>query len=121
MYSSFIADNMVLSKKGNFSYLQDNVNYVEIDGQLTLRIERINDNIARLFLVDHLGVQQPFPNRIRVTNLVGHVQAPFLNNVLITWVDSYTVTVDDEVFMRLNNQKQQSISALSNAPSGILE
>jgi hypothetical protein len=105
----------------SFSFLKDNVSFVQIDNKLQLRIERINDNIARIFLVDHLGVQQPFTNRIRVTNMVGHVQAPFLNNILITWVDSYTVSVDGEVFMCLNNPKQLFISAPSEGPSGILE
>ena len=117
---SDITGDMALSRKGSFSYLHDNVNYVQLDPNLTARIERINNNVARLYLVVNNAVQQPVPAHITVTDGGGQQVPPFMNNFLITWVDSYTVHVNGNVFIRLNNQKQQSISAPASAASGLV-
>ncbi|KAK9828696.1 hypothetical protein WJX72_001565 [[Myrmecia] bisecta] len=45
---------------------------------------------------------------------------PFQNNFLITWTDSYTLYVNGQAFMTLDKHKQQSISALAAAASGVL-
>lgn len=113
------SDNM-LSKKGSFSYKQDNVNYLVLDENTTIKIERINNNVARVYLVDAQQVQQPIPPHVTMTDSAGGVVAPFLNNFLITWVDSYTLAVNGQPHMVLNNQKQQSIRGPADAASGLI-
>eukprot|EP00611_Tribonema_gayanum_P028451 TRINITY_DN731_c0_g2_i8.p1 TRINITY_DN731_c0_g2~~TRINITY_DN731_c0_g2_i8.p1 ORF type:complete len:115 (+),score=15.45 TRINITY_DN731_c0_g2_i8:227-571(+) len=110
---------MALSKKACFSYLQDNVNLVVIDEHLTVRIERINNNVARLYLVGPNNVQVDVPPHVQVVDQAGAQIAPFMQNFLITWVDSYVMTVNGQVFLKLSNQKQQSLSAPNHAPSGL--
>eukprot|EP00882_Tetradesmus_deserticola_P034719 GHRQ01039948.1.p1 GENE.GHRQ01039948.1~~GHRQ01039948.1.p1 ORF type:complete len:125 (+),score=19.44 GHRQ01039948.1:244-618(+) len=109
-----------LMDKGSFSYRHDSVNYVEIDANNTLREERINTNIARIYLVDSNNVQLQVQAHITVTDQAGAPVAPFMDNFLITWVDSYVVRVNGQPFMTLNNQLQQSISAPATAASGII-
>lgn len=111
---------MAFNKKGTYSYLQDNVNYVVIDPNLTIRIERINNNIARVYVVDANNVQQPIPQHITMMDHANVHVNPFQNNFLITWVDSYTLLVNGQAFMKLSNQKQQSISAPADAASGVI-
>jgi hypothetical protein len=40
-----------LLHKGSFSFLQDDVNYVTIDANTSIHIERIDEIVARVFLV----------------------------------------------------------------------
>jgi hypothetical protein len=109
-----------LTKKGSFSYLQDNINVIRLDANTTIRIERVDINVARIYFVDNSQVQQPIPDHITVVTQAGGLVPPFLNNFLITWVDSYSLRAHGQVFLNLSNQKQQSISAPANAESGIL-
>lgn len=111
---------MTFHNRKNFSYLQDTVNYVVIDEKLTLRIERITEDIARIYLVNYAGIQQPFPQHIRVTNNLGHSQTPFMNNIFITWFGNYTIYVNDEVLMKLYSQRQQSITIRNDTVAGVV-
>jgi hypothetical protein len=115
-----LSAEMVLTKKGSFSYSQDIVNYLTITDELVIRIERVDENIARVFLVDAQGVQAPIPAHITMTNSAGNPTPSLFNNFFITWVDSYTLAVNGQPHMLLNNQKQQSISGPSNAASGLV-
>ena len=111
---------MSFNKKGSFSYLDDNVNYVVINPDLTARIERVHNSVARVYVVDSNGVQQPIPQHITLVDEANAVVPPFQNNFFITWVASYTLLVNGQPFMRLNNQKQQSIFAPPDAASGVI-
>ena len=53
-----------LMQKGSFSYLQDDVHFVRLDAETMIRIERLHDTIARVYLVDNNQVQQAVPNHI---------------------------------------------------------
>eukprot|EP00611_Tribonema_gayanum_P028837 TRINITY_DN7534_c0_g1_i1.p2 TRINITY_DN7534_c0_g1~~TRINITY_DN7534_c0_g1_i1.p2 ORF type:complete len:112 (+),score=27.64 TRINITY_DN7534_c0_g1_i1:197-532(+) len=109
---------MALSEKGNFSYLRDDVNFVVIDGNLTARIERINNDVARLYIVGTNNVQVPVPPHIQLVNETGAQIAPFMDNFLIIWIGSYALTVNGQIFLKLGNQRQQLLSAPDHAPSG---
>ena len=50
-------------------------------------------------------------------NAAGVAQVPFLNN-FVGWTESYTLLVNGQVRMALDNQRQQAISGLANAASG---
>lgn len=92
-------------KKGSLSYQDDDVRaYLEIQGtNLTNRMERINNDVARVYLVDHLQVQQPIPPFITMTkNSTGAAMQPFLNNFMVTWSASYTLSVHNQPYMHLN-------------------
>jgi len=111
---------MVLNKQGSFSYSQGNVNYLNITDEQVIRIERVDENIARVFLVDAHGVQGPIPPHITMTNSAGNPTPALFNNFFITWVDSYTLAVNGQPHMVLNNQKQQTISGPSDVASGLV-
>ena len=110
----------MLSKKGSFSYRQDNVHYLALDDNLTIRIARINDVVARLFLVDAQQVQQPIPANVVLANAAGVAQVPFLNNFFIGWVESYTLSFNGQLHMVLDNQKYQAISGPAATASGVI-
>ena len=114
------ADNLMQSEKGSFSYQQDNVTYLDLDGNLTIRIERINNDVARVFLVDAQQVQQPVPASVVMMDAAGVAVPPFLDNFLITWANSYTLSMNGQPHMILTSQKQQAIKGPTNAASGIL-
>ncbi|PNH02828.1 hypothetical protein TSOC_011152 [Tetrabaena socialis] len=99
---------MALNVKGSFSYLNQDVNWVRLDVNLTAKVERVNNNVARVagkHGYDRFGGQSCPP--------------PFMANFMITWADSYTLTFNGQVVLRLNNQKQQAILALPNAEHGV--
>eukprot|EP00198_Chlamydomonas_reinhardtii_P003596 XP_001692932.1 predicted protein [Chlamydomonas reinhardtii] len=50
---------------------------------------------------------------------VGNVVAPFMQNFMITWVETYTLTLNGQVVMRINNQKEQSIWGRPDAAHGV--
>ena len=114
------AQGMALCEKGSFFYKQDNENYVVIDQLLTARVARLNNNVARLYLVDGANAQQQIPQHITLTDETGANVPPFLDNFLITWTSSYTLWVHGHEHMVLNNQKKQSIRGVAEAASGIV-
>jgi hypothetical protein len=46
-------------KKGAYSYLEDDVNYVISEKNTTVHIERVSDNVACLYFVNAANVRQP--------------------------------------------------------------
>ena len=114
------AVNAMLTKKGSFCYRHDRVNYLAFDNNLTIRMERINDDVCRVYFADSQQVQQPVPANVVLTNAAGNVVAPFLDNFLVTWVNTYTLTANGQPHLILDNLKQQSISGPAGAASGVL-
>ena len=118
--SSVIAGDMPLTKKGSFSYKQDTVNFVSVDDNLNCKIERVNNDIARVSFVNTQGQEQPVPDNIRMEQSDGVPNPAVFNGFLITWVGSYRLFVGDEAYLELSNQKQQSISAPRSAASWVI-
>lgn len=110
----------MLSKKGSFSYKQDYVSYLALDNNLTIKIERVNNDVARVYLVNAQQVQQPVPANVVITDAAGIAVRPFLNNFFITWFDSYTLLRNGQPHMVLNNQKEQAIHGPADAASGVI-
>ena len=48
-----------LSLKDSFCYNQDTVNYVEVGQDLSIRVGRTNNNVARVYLVDGPAYSAP--------------------------------------------------------------
>ena len=72
------AVNVMLVWKGSFLYKQDNANYLELDDHLIIRIERIDDIVARVYLVDAHSVQQPIPANVTMARAAGDAVPHFL-------------------------------------------
>ena len=89
--------------------------------QLTIRFERINNNVARVYFVDQFQAQQAVPANITMQDGSGAVVAPFLNNFLVSWGVSFTLLLNNHPYMYLNQEKQQSIMGPAEAQSGIVE
>lgn len=83
-------------------------------------MERVNNNVARVYLVDQQQAQVPIPPHVAMQDSAGNAMPPFLHNFMITWADSFTLTVDGQPFMRLDQQRQQSIEAPSDRSSGVV-
>ena len=109
-----------MQRKGAFSYQQDNCNYLRLNDHLTIRVERVTQDVARVYLVDNHTVQQPIPANVSMQDEAGVGVPPFLNNFLVSWVNSYSLSVDNQPVMQLNRQKQQAIAGPADAQSGVV-
>ena len=69
---------------------QDNENYVVIDKHLTVRLARLNDNVARLYLVDGANVQKKIPRHITLTDETG-ANVPLFIKVFVMEQQLYTL------------------------------
>ena len=87
--------------KGSFSYNDDNINLIRnVDSGLDLRIERINQNVARVYLVDQNGNAQAMPAHITMQDGLGAGVAPHNNEFLIIWGDRFSVLVHNNVVIK---------------------
>ena len=100
-----LAGRMVLTRKGIFAYNQDQVHYLCVDDDLSIRIERINKDVARVFLVNADSVQQPIPAHITMNESGGAVIRPRRNNFLVAWTASYTLVVNGQPYRVLKHEK----------------
>lgn len=114
---SFFIAGMPLTKKGAFSYKQDTANFIAINNALTIKIERVNQDIGRVTLIDGQGQGVPVPVNLHMQQTDGAHNPVVADSFFITWVGSYVLYVDDEPYVELHNQKEQSISAPENAAS----
>ncbi len=107
--------------KGSASLHNANINVLKnIYNGLDMRIERINQNIGRVYVVDQNGNAQQLPANAQgqpVITMADKVNAnvqPHNNEFLYIYADSYTVSVNGNVIMQLDQQKQHSIRAPKN-------
>ncbi|KAG2428414.1 hypothetical protein HXX76_011534 [Chlamydomonas incerta] len=110
---------MSLNKKGNFSYLNERVNWVRLDAVMTAKVERISNSVARVYLVDNNDAQVAVPDNVTMMDEDGNVVAPLNQDLFITWMVSYTLTLNGQVVMRVDNERQQSIMAPPGAAYGV--
>jgi len=104
--------------KGSASLTNNNINVLKhVIGGLDLRIEAINQNIGRVYVVDQGGNMQPLPVNaqglpvITMVDRAGIAVAPHNNEFLYIYGDSFVVSVDGLPVMRLDQQKQHSLMA----------
>lgn len=113
-------DQVDFTAKGRFSYLQDSVNFVRITSNLDLRIQRLDNNVAKVYLVDAQSVQQNIPAWIQMSSLAGAPVARLEQSWFITWANSYMVTVKGQPFLTITNQRQQALAAAPGTASGLV-
>ena len=93
---------------------------MQIDDNLSIRIERVYSSIARVYIVDKENVQQPVPPHITMADSTGGRVPAEDDNFMIAWSDSYVLSINKQPFMKLNNQRQQVIMGPSDAASGLV-
>lgn len=95
-----------------FNYLHDVRTCVRCNNDIELVVERVNNDVARIYLRNKAKEQIPLATlNVVVTDMTGNAVEFYLENIMIVWVDSYRVYVNNhEVFM-LQNQKQHAIIA----------
>ena len=104
--------------KGSASLTNRNINVLKhVIGELDIRVEAINHNIGRVYVVDQGGNMQPLPvdaqgqPLITMVDRAGVPIAPHNNEFLYIYGDSFVVSVNGEPVMRLDQQKQHSLMA----------
>jgi hypothetical protein len=96
--------------RGSFSYLNDNISCLELDANTILCIERINNNVAKIYLADQNRVVISLTHaNVKLFDASGNAIAPYRDMFLITWVDSYRLFWNAQEILTLNNQRQQTI------------
>eukprot|EP00798_Chlamydomonas_sp_ICE-L_P004488 gene4488-biopygen22199 len=100
-----------MTAKGCFSYKNATVNGFNITNQLQVRVEAIDNNVAKIYTTDENG--NPLPMPVNVSLRTGEdVNVPVYNNeFLIVWIESYVLAVGGVDILWLHNQKQQAFSA----------
>lgn len=108
--------------KGSFSFKQNNINWVQLDDNHRVQIERLDVNTARVYVVNLQMVQVPLaPLHVTMRNSTGQQLQMLADNFIIAWSDSYELMVNDVVHMKLDHQKQQAIKAAADVASGKIE
>jgi len=101
--------------KGTFSYKNETVNaFLVIDG-IDLVVQKLNVNVGRIMFVSRTNGKKISMRRVGEVILMtaGDEQIqPIRNEFLITWVDSYTMTINGTPVFQLFNQKQQAIRTI---------
>ena len=96
IYSFQILDECELSLKGY---------------PFTVKISRIDDQIARIWLLNHQREWIDVPNNIRLKNLDENtVEAPFKQSFFIVWFSSYSLLDGETEIFTMMNTKQHLIS-----------
>eukprot|EP00798_Chlamydomonas_sp_ICE-L_P011336 gene11336-biopygen12786 len=100
-----------MTAKGCFSYKNATVNGFNITNQLQVRVEAIDNNVAKIYTTDENGNTLPMP--VNVSLRTGEdVNVPVYNNeFLIVWIESYVLPVCGVDILWLHNQMQQAFSA----------
>jgi hypothetical protein len=98
--------------RGTYSFKTIEENEFDLEGYpFTVKISRVDNNIARLTLIDQNKEQIDVPNNIRLRNLDDNVvSAPIVQSFFITWIGSYSLFDGETELVRMTNQKQHSIS-----------
>lgn len=98
--------------RGSFSYLNDKVNTVQLEEHVFVRVQRVNNNVARIYLVNEndVTINLALVN-VLLLDASGNGVPPYNHEFLITWTDSYRLFWNGAEVLHLANQKQQSIRA----------
>ena len=96
--------------QGTLSYLKTSENDVKLEDNSILRISRINDEVARIYLVDAGDNSIPIPGNFVFRNLTtGEVVQAFRHEYLISWTAKYELKRGDETVLNIDYQRQQAI------------
>jgi len=104
--------------KGSASLTNRNINILRhVIGGLDMRVEAINHNIGRVYVVDQGGNTQPIPVNaqgqpiITMVDRAGTPVPPHNNEFLYIHGDNFVISVNGTPIMRLDQQRQHSLMA----------
>lgn len=103
--------------KGCTSLTDDDIDILKgVHNALDLRVERINQNVGRIYLADRGGNKQRLPTGpqgpvLTMTDGGGAAVAPYNEEFLYVHGDSFTVSVNGQPVLRLDMQRQHSLRA----------
>jgi hypothetical protein len=96
--------------QGTLSYLKSSESAVKLEDNSTLKISRINDEVARIYLVDSLDSPMPIPDNFLFRNVTtGQIVEAFRNEWLISWTAKYELIRGEETVLKIDYQRQQAI------------
>ncbi|CAG8451297.1 6799_t:CDS:1 [Paraglomus brasilianum] len=103
--------------RSSFSYKNDNVNVVRFGRDINMRMERVNNDVARIYFVDDRGTNIQIPNGFVLRDNIANVNVrPLLNNgfgnYFTSWISNYSLLRNGIEMFALSNQKQQSVEGL---------
>ncbi|PNH12534.1 hypothetical protein TSOC_000507 [Tetrabaena socialis] len=101
----------IMSANVTFSYENDTIVgfHVTVNGiPMHMRIEAINNNVAKIYATDVQGNPQPMPPSISLSDAAGANVVPYNDEFLVTWIDSYILKVSGVDAIWMTNQKQQA-------------
>jgi len=104
--------------RGSFSYKNDNINVVRFGRDINMRMERVNNDVARIYFVDDRGTNIQIPDGFVLRDNIANVNVrPLLvhngfGNYFTSWISSYSLLRNGIEIFALSNQRQQSVEGL---------
>jgi hypothetical protein len=101
--------------KGAFSFRNENIRETQLSDGTILRIVKVGPAIARVYFVDDNSVEVPIPEGLVVHDVVNNVLIDPIPNTMffiLAWMDSYTISFNDELVVELTTQRQWSLRGL---------
>lgn len=107
-----------MSAKGSLSYTDTTIDGFNVDVNGTpmhIRVEPVNNNVARVYVTDVNGNEiHPMPGSIVLRDAMNAVVPPFQHSFFITWVDSYVLSVAGVETIWMTRQNQQAFRTANN-------
>lgn len=98
-----------MSKKGTISYLNEN-RYEFQFAEFSVRIEKLTNEIARVYFVNPAGADRHPPPNTHLLDLTTRQQHPHFNgSFFITWSGNQRIMIADQTLLEFNNQRCQSV------------
>ncbi|KAF0454158.1 hypothetical protein F8M41_001667 [Gigaspora margarita] len=93
-----------------FSYINGKTYIITLDNNTKMRISSLNTDVARVYFVNNNNVQVQVPNgMVMHDDDNNHNIRHFRGEYHISWIHSYTLLWNNNVVVRLYNQKQQAV------------
>eukprot|EP00128_Syssomonas_multiformis_P012708 Colp12_sorted_trinity150504_noHs@7586 len=97
-----------MSVKGSVSYEDASINCFNVEANLQVRVQALNIHVARLYLTDDNGnPKSPVHRNVQLRNRDGINIAPYNNEFLILWTDSYIFSVGGVDKLWLSHQRYE--------------
>jgi len=81
-----------------------------MENGLSVKIQRINDEVGRVFFVDAVAEEQRIPSEYVFIDLnTGDTVESYKNSWLITWTGSYELKHGEEIILSIQNQREQVV------------
>lgn len=96
---------------GSFSYKKDTINCfnITVDNEaVQLRVEAINPNVAKIYITDRNGKNFAMPSSVTLRDSTATNVTAYNHEFLITWVESYVLSVAGVDKLWLTNPNQQA-------------